>query len=47
MINNFCTVVRSDTWHTFKNVKILVPKCVGKRLAGRIRDRIMVCEDRV
>jgi hypothetical protein len=47
MFNNFYTVVRIDTWHTFKNVKISVPKCVGKRLAGRTRDRIMVCEGRV
>jgi uncharacterized protein YqfA (UPF0365 family) len=47
MVNNFFTVVRIDTWHTFKNVKISVPKCVGKRLAGRTRDRIMVCEGTV
>jgi hypothetical protein len=47
MINNFFTVVRIDTWHTFKNVNISVPKFAGKRLAGRTRDRIMVYESRV
>jgi len=47
MINNLFTVVRIETWHTFNNSKILVLKCVGKRLAGRTRDGIMVCEGRV
>jgi len=47
MINNFFKVVRIDTWHTFKNVKISVPKYVVKKLAGRTRDGIMVCGDRM
>jgi hypothetical protein len=47
MIINLFTVVRIDIWHTFKNVKISVPKYFGKRLAGRTRDRIVVCEGRM
>jgi hypothetical protein len=47
MISNLFTVVRIETWHTFNNIKISVPKCVGKSLAGRTRDGIMVCEGSV